>query len=55
MSYDLEKYRDKREKVLGVKKRGINFATIAATVSGVFSPPGGSIVPTVGASSKRWR
>ena len=25
MAYDLEKYRDKREKVLGVKKRGISF------------------------------
>jgi hypothetical protein len=33
MSYDLEKYRDKREKVLGVKKRGISFGTLAATVS----------------------
>jgi hypothetical protein len=33
MSYDLEKYRDKREKVMGVKKRGIGFGAIAATVS----------------------
>ncbi len=33
MTYDLEKYRDKREKVLGVKKRGVNFGTIAALVS----------------------
>ena len=33
MSYNLEKYRDKREKVLGVKKRGISFGTLAATVS----------------------
>ena len=33
MSYDLEKYRDKREKVLGVKKRGISFGALAATVS----------------------
>jgi hypothetical protein len=33
MSYDLEKYRDKREKVLGVKKRGLSFGTIAAIVS----------------------
>jgi hypothetical protein len=33
MTYDLEKYRDKREKVLGVKKRGISFGALAATVS----------------------
>ena len=33
MSYDLEKYRDKREKVLGVKKRGISFGTLAGIVS----------------------
>jgi hypothetical protein len=33
MSYNLEKYRDKREKVLGVKKRGISFGTLAASVS----------------------
>ena len=33
MSYDLEKYRDKREKVLGVKNRGVSFGAIAATVS----------------------
>ena len=33
MPYDLEKYRDKREKVLGVKKRGISFGALAATVS----------------------
>ena len=33
MSSDLEKYRDKREKVLGVKKRGLSFGTIAAIVS----------------------
>ena len=33
MAYDLEKYRDKREKVLGVKKRGISFGTLAAIVS----------------------
>jgi len=31
--YDLEKYRDKREKVLGVKKRGLSFSTIACIVS----------------------
>ncbi len=33
MAYDLEKYRDKREKVLGVKKRGISFGTLALIVS----------------------
>ena len=33
MAYNLEKYRDKREKVLGVKKRGISFGTLAAIVS----------------------
>ncbi len=33
MAYDLEKYRDKREKVLGVKKRGISFGALAAIVS----------------------
>lgn len=33
MAYDLEKYRDKREKVLGVRKRGISFGTLAMIVS----------------------
>lgn len=33
MSYDPEKYRDKREKVLGIKKRGIGFGTLAVIVS----------------------
>lgn len=35
MAYDLEKYRDKREKVLGVKKKGISFGVWAATVSAI--------------------
>ena len=35
MAYDLEKYRDKREKVLGVKKRGLSFGVLAIIVSGV--------------------
>ncbi len=35
MSYDPEKYRDKREKVLGIKKRGLGFGTIALIVSTV--------------------
>lgn len=33
MAYDLEKYREKREKVLGVKKRGLSFGTLATIVS----------------------
>ena len=33
MTYDLEKYREKREKVLGVKKRGISFGTMSAIIS----------------------
>jgi hypothetical protein len=33
MSYDPEKYRDKREKVLGIKRRGFGFGTIAMIVS----------------------
>ena len=32
MSYDPEKYREKREKVLGIKKRGLGFGTIAMIV-----------------------
>ena len=33
MAYDPEKYRDKREKVLGIRKRGMGFGTIAMVVS----------------------
>ena len=33
MAWDPEKYRDKREKVLGIKKRGISFGSLAALVS----------------------
>jgi hypothetical protein len=33
MAYNFEKYREKREKVLGVKKRGVSFGTLAAIVS----------------------
>lgn len=33
MGYDPEKYREKREKVLGIKKRGFGFGTIAGIVS----------------------
>ena len=35
MPYDREKYREKREKVLGIKKRGVGFGTIALVVSTV--------------------
>ena len=33
MAYDFEKYRDKREKVLGVRKRGLSFGAVAALVA----------------------
>jgi hypothetical protein len=33
MAYNFEKYREKREKVLGVKKRGVSFGTLASIVS----------------------
>jgi len=33
MAYDLEKYREKRERVLGVKKRGLGFGLVAGFVS----------------------
>ena len=33
MAYNFEKYREKREKVLGVKRRGVSFSTLATTVS----------------------
>ena len=35
MAYDFEKYRDKREKVLGVRKRGLSFGVVAALVAAV--------------------
>lgn len=35
MAYDPEKYREKREKVLGIRKRGIGFGTLATIVSTV--------------------
>lgn len=34
MPYNLDKYRAKREKVLGVRKRGLSFAAAAALVAG---------------------
>ncbi|MBU2537190.1 MAG: hypothetical protein KKH22_02035 [Proteobacteria bacterium] len=33
MAYDFEKYREKRERVLGVKKRGVGFGLVATVVS----------------------
>ena len=33
MAYDLEKYREKREKVLGIQKRGLGFGKLALIVS----------------------
>jgi len=33
MTYDLEKYRHKREKALGLKKRGLSFGALAGIVS----------------------
>ena len=44
MTYNLEKYRDKREKVLGVKKRGISFGTIATVISCLIVLGLGSVV-----------
>jgi hypothetical protein len=35
MPYNFDKYRAKREKVLGVRKRGVSFALAAALVAGV--------------------
>ncbi len=33
MAYDPEKYREKREKVLGIRKRGLGFGAVATIVS----------------------
>lgn len=54
MTWDPEKYREKREKVLGVKKRGISFGSLAAVVSclmlmgfaSVWVPGAGSYIKT---------
>lgn len=35
MGYDPQKYQEKRERVLGIKKRGLGFGTIAGIVSAV--------------------
>lgn len=42
--YNPEKYRIKRERVLGVKKRGISFGTLAAIVSAVIVLGLGTVV-----------
>jgi hypothetical protein len=35
MAYDFEKFREKREKVLGVRRRGLGFGAVAALVAGI--------------------
>ena len=46
MAYDNEKYKDKREKVLGVKKRGLSFGTMAAIIATcIVVGIGGVVVP----------
>ena len=35
MLYDPEKYREKREKVLGIRKRGLSFLTVASIIAGL--------------------
>lgn len=44
MPYDLEKYRDKREKVLGVRRKGLRFGVWASLVAAVFILSLGSLV-----------
>nr|MBF0221494.1 hypothetical protein [Desulfobulbaceae bacterium] len=44
MGYDSEKYRDKRDKVLGVKNRGVSFGTLATVVSAIIILGLGAIV-----------
>ena len=44
MTYDFEKYRNKREKVLGVRKRGMSFEALAAIVSCVIILGLGTVV-----------
>ncbi len=46
VTYDLEKYRNKREKVLGVRKRGISFAQLTAVFTlGIFIAIGVVVIP----------
>lgn len=35
MAYDFERFREKREKVLGVRTRGLSFGAVAALVAGI--------------------
>ncbi len=44
MSYDIEKYREKREKVLGVRRRGLGFGTWVMIVSLIIVVGGGFVV-----------
>lgn len=55
MGYDSEKYRDKRDKVLGVKNRGVSFGTLATIVSAIIVLGLGVIVvpKTIGYLSTR--
>ncbi len=46
MSYDFEKYRDKREKVLGVRKRGLSFGAMVSILAAVIMLGlGGVVIP----------
>ncbi|MDO9514724.1 MAG: hypothetical protein Q7J01_01305 [Syntrophales bacterium] len=44
MTYDAEKYRSKREKVLGVRRRGVSFGTLTVIVSVVILMGFGALV-----------
>jgi len=43
MAYDLDKYRTKRERVLGVRKRGLSFGVLAGLVAGVILAGGAAV------------
>lgn len=46
MAYNPEKYREKREKVLGIRKRGLSFTVLAVIVSAaVFAGFGYLVIP----------
>jgi hypothetical protein len=44
MAYNPEKYREKREKVLGVRKRGISFGIVAVIVAGTILVGFGTVI-----------
>lgn len=44
MKYDAEKYRSRREKVLGVKRRGVSFGTLTVIVSVVILMGFGALI-----------